>query len=283
MTELLAAHRAELHAIPTKFIFFDVDGTLKNSQHRISDSTIRSVRRLASQGIGYGLASGRPYFGAQGVLRLLNVRGPSVFFSGALVIEPESGNVLHQEALSPAEVQLVLDFGRRAGIFMELYTPEDYFCEADSPLAEIHALYLDRAPRRASFADLIAREPILKVEFVADTPLAHQQLRQFAAETRSLHFGLGYGASHPHLVFGNVTSPKASREAALNKILTHLQLHTDNIAAFGDAEADIPFLRLAALGIAMGNAPIEVQRQARYVTKSVDEDGVAYALDIMLR
>ena len=54
------------------------------------------------------------------------------------------------------------------------------------------------------------------------------------------------------------------------------------VIAFGDASSDIPFIELAGLGVAMGNAPVEVQSAADYVTASVDQDGIAKVVRTIL-
>ena len=49
--------------------------------------------------------------------------------------------------------------------------------------------------------------------------------------------------------------------------------------AFGDGGNDIPMLKYAGIGVAMGNAREEVQAAADYVTASVDEEGIVLALE----
>ena len=50
--------------------------------------------------------------------------------------------------------------------------------------------------------------------------------------------------------------------------------------AFGDGENDTDMLDFVGLGIAMGNAEPQVKAHADYVTGSVDEDGIAKALQL---
>ena len=58
---------------------------------------------------------------------------------------------------------------------------------------------------------------------------------------------------------------------------------TDGIAiadtiAFGDGGNDVTILRQAGIGVAMDNATDDVKANADYVTTSVDDDGIANAL-----
>ena len=49
--------------------------------------------------------------------------------------------------------------------------------------------------------------------------------------------------------------------------------------AVGDSFNDLPLMQTAGLGIAMGNAPDEVRNAARHVVPSVEEDGLAHAVE----
>jgi hydroxymethylpyrimidine pyrophosphatase-like HAD family hydrolase len=49
--------------------------------------------------------------------------------------------------------------------------------------------------------------------------------------------------------------------------------------AIGDGLNDLPMIEYAGLGVAMENAHALVRKRADFVTKSCDEDGVAYAID----
>jgi hypothetical protein len=48
--------------------------------------------------------------------------------------------------------------------------------------------------------------------------------------------------------------------------------------AFGDGGNDIPMLKHAKVGVAMGNSMPTVKENADYVTTNIDEDGVYNAL-----
>jgi len=59
-------------------------------------------------------------------------------------------------------------------------------------------------------------------------------------------------------------------------------IEADEIAAIGDEINDLALLEQVGCPIAMANAVEPVLRVGRHVTRSCDEDGVAYAIDKIL-
>lgn len=55
------------------------------------------------------------------------------------------------------------------------------------------------------------------------------------------------------------------------------------IIAFGDSNNDIPMLEASDISIAMGNAPKHIQDMCTFTTKSVNEDGISYAIENILK
>ena len=73
--------------------------------------------------------------------------------------------------------------------------------------------------------------------------------------------------------------PKGNGKAdGVRAALARYNLKEDEIIAFGDGENDIPMLKIAGVGVAMGNAKQIVKDSADHVTRSVREDGVCAAL-----
>jgi hydroxymethylpyrimidine pyrophosphatase-like HAD family hydrolase len=58
-----------------------------------------------------------------------------------------------------------------------------------------------------------------------------------------------------------------------------MELRPENVMAVGDDFTDIEMLRYAGIGVAMGNAPAPVRECADWVTNTIEEDGVATAVE----
>ncbi|MNR44396.1 Sugar phosphatase YidA [compost metagenome] len=70
-----------------------------------------------------------------------------------------------------------------------------------------------------------------------------------------------------------------NKAVGLRLLMDHLQLLPEEVAAFGDGANDFEMIAEVGTGIAMGNAVDELKQKARFVTKSLREDGIAYAVD----
>jgi hypothetical protein len=72
---------------------------------------------------------------------------------------------------------------------------------------------------------------------------------------------------------------RADKGQGLELVLERLGIGWEEVVAIGDNPNDIPMIRKAGVGVAMGNAPDEVKREAKLVAPSNDEEGVAWALE----
>ncbi len=77
----------------------------------------------------------------------------------------------------------------------------------------------------------------------------------------------------------NVTSPRATKPAALERLLGPAGISLKDVVAFGDDLPDIDMLRQCGVSVAMANAHAEVKAVCRFGTVSNDEDGVAIVLE----
>jgi hypothetical protein len=76
----------------------------------------------------------------------------------------------------------------------------------------------------------------------------------------------------------DVTHPDANKGGVVAFLSRRYGLATGEIATIGDMPNDVLMFAHSGLSIAMGNADREVQRAARRVTKTNDEDGFAHAV-----
>ncbi len=265
-----------------KIAFFDLDGTLLNSDGEVTPGSVEAVKFLRDNGVKISLATGRASFGADSTVERLKINDFCVFFSGSLIFNPASREVLFTAYLSPDDVRTITRVCRETGIYEELYTIDDYFIETPGPLTDLHAPFFGRYPQVCDLDELAGKAKLLKATLVAEGPEQQAGLDRMRRELKSANFHVARGATAP-VYFANITPPAASRENAFDIVLSHLGIRPEQTMAFGDGHSDIPFLKMSGLGIALGNAEDSVKEAADHVTSDVNDEGVLAAVDHLFR
>ena len=65
----------------------------------------------------------------------------------------------------------------------------------------------------------------------------------------------------------------------MHYLAEHLGIEKDRTVAIGDSTNDLSMLQFAGISVAMGNSCELVKEKVDFVTRSVEEEGVAYALE----
>lgn len=281
---LLELSDAALPRADIKAIFFDIDGTLLGLDGTYTEATKTQIHRVKSAGVHVGIASGRPYFAAEFIARELGIDDVGVCCAGAHIVHPAIARDVHLAVMSQALSTSLCEALRESGMHYEIYTPDAYFFERDN-LPEIrhtHAQHMRIAPSKANFDEVISVTPVIKFLAAVDRREDWHKLHALERAFPSLIFSYAAIASKPDWSFVSITTAEATRDRAFDVLLQHHNISAEQVMCFGDAQSDCVFLRRAGYGIAMGNAPEEVQQCARFVTKPVWEDGVAYAIERLI-
>lgn len=80
-----------------------------------------------------------------------------------------------------------------------------------------------------------------------------------------------------------INPKEVSKYSTLERLCTQLNISIKNVIFFGDGTNDLSIMNKVGLGVAMGNALQEVKDQAKAITLSNDEDGVAVFLNRLLK
>lgn len=255
----------------------DVDGTLVGADKRLSEATVAAVRRLGEHGIGFTLTSSRPPVGLAHLVLPLGLTLPIGAFNGGTIVGPDLAileeHVVPEEAAREAVRRL-----DAAGIAAWVFSGGHwYVTDADSE-------YVHRERRT------IQADPVVVADFGA--VLGHvgkivgssSDFSRLAACETEMKVALGEAASaaRSQKYYLDITPAGVSKGTFVEALSRRTGIPTGAMAAIGDMDNDIPMLRACGTGIAMGNAGEPVRRAAAHVTRSNEEDGVAWAIDHIL-
>lgn len=264
-----------------KLLCFDLDGTLINSKGEIGSATINEIHRVKQKhGLTVVMATGRPLFSADMFVDEIGAKGASMFYAGALITDVETRIPAFECHLPKPEAQAIVNFCRENKLPLELYSGEEYFVDEITEHIAIHRdHYLKHEPQVLDLKKLAARERFLKA-VIPHTPQTGtvSGITEFSRTSTNWAMTSASGAKHSDIIFTNFTNAYASRTQAFQALLEQHRVKPHQVMSFGDAPADETFIKLAGVGIAMGNAPESLKTIANLTTLSADEDGVGFAL-----
>jgi Cof subfamily protein (haloacid dehalogenase superfamily) len=255
-----------------KLLLSDVDGTLVRSDKSLAPSTVEAVHALHDAGVHFAVTSGRPPRGMEMLIEPLALAAPIAGFNGGLVVEPDL-EVLEERTLPGDVVTGAIPLVEAHGLSVWLYSGGDWF------LRDPDGAHVERESHTVQFPPTVV-ESFDGVRHVAKIVGVSDDFEAVAAAESTAHeeFGAHVSAARSQPYYLDITHPQANKGCVVQFLSERYALATDEIATIGDMPNDVLMFAHSGLSIAMGNAHREVQRAARRVTATNDEDGFADAV-----
>jgi Cof subfamily protein (haloacid dehalogenase superfamily) len=260
-------------AAPTRLVLADVDGTLVTQQKILTERAVAAVGRLREAGILFAVTSGRPPRGMAMLVEPLDLQTPIAAFNGGLIVDRDMA-VIDQKVVASDLVTPIIELLGSFGLSVWIYRRADWFAlDPHGPLVDRDAWTVKFAPTiTASFDQLT--DDVAKIVGVSDD---HDAVARASAAAHD-RFGDHISASRSQPYYVDVTHPDANKGAVARWLSARYQIPAQQMATIGDMPNDVLMFAHSGLSIAMGNASTEVQRAARRVTTSNDDEGFANAV-----
>jgi Cof subfamily protein (haloacid dehalogenase superfamily) len=257
-----------------RLVALDLDGTLLRDDLTISPRVEATLRCAQEQGVLITLASGRGYPALKPWVQRLGITIPVIGYQGARVTDPLNDQTICEYPFPTELVAEVAAYARECDLSLTLYANDEIYVERKR---HSDAFYNKWFGLPIHLVDSIAASsPANPIKFLITATEGELDVLHPEVEAR---FGrcLQIVRSHPLFLEGMALG--VTKGTALAWVAQHLRIPQAEIIAMGDAGNDVEMLSWAGMGIAMGNASAEARAAARYVAPSVDEDGVAVALE----
>ena len=259
-----------------QLIGLDVDGTILDSKGQLTAAVREAIRATVAQGIQIAIVSGRNLQGIRRIMELLDLDLLYISSGGAVVSTGFQKTIISQRFLDLEDARKMIRVGRSfgSGIFVEM--PDGLYWEGTQSYLD-WLISLDDLPIHIR-TDLLQdiQTPPLKLTIVIE----HQRMTEIWRELERQQLDIHTTFSSP--VYMEITRKGIDKGQALKILAEYLQIPLAQVAAIGDAENDLAMFQVSGTSVAMGNAPEHVQRTATLVAPSNDEDGLAWALKLLV-
>ncbi|MEN9233382.1 MAG: Cof-type HAD-IIB family hydrolase [Gloeomargarita sp. DG02_1_bins_92] len=266
-----------------RLLVLDLDGTVVGDDNCITPAVKSAVQAVRQRGIKVAIATGRMYRSALRFYHELELTLPLLSYQGAWIQDPHTGQQHRHWPIDPQRALELLDYFEQAHL---------------SPHLSIHfylndQLYVqEMRPDTDQYAKRTLIEPILVAdlrETLAQVAVAPTKVLAVSEDPQIVELMLNtlqkrYDKSELYLtrsapIYFEAANPQVNKGVAVQYLAEELLgITAAQVVAIGDNYNDLEMLQYAGMGIAMGNAPLEVQKQADWVAPTVEEDGVVTAI-----
>lgn len=259
--------------MPIKVIATDIDGTLLNSHHQLSERNENALKAAMAKGVQVILATGRPRATtAIEIIERLGLQTPGIFLQG-LAVYDATGALHRQETFDPDLGRLIIEHAEQSGYSLMAYAGARIIAGVKNQHTDRIISYGEPEPEIIGTLHNLT-EPFNKLVFFDEpgriAPLRASVMALLGGRARIVQ-------TLPESI--EVLPNGISKGAALAHLLDEMQVDPADVIAFGDAENDLEMITLAGLGVAMGNAMPLLKEAADYITGTNDEDGVAQGIE----
>jgi Cof subfamily protein (haloacid dehalogenase superfamily) len=260
-----------------QLLALDLDGTTLDPDLSIHADVRRAIAAAQAHGIHVTLATGRMFGATLPYARELNIRDPLICYQGAMVRDPTTDEIYYH-VVTPGDLAAeAIGLLRARDIFVLAYIDERLCTAEQRPELDLYLTWHPEGVEVVVEPDLAAlaiAHPPTKLLFVAAPEIVDRETARLAE-----HFAGRLSVVRSHAIFGELTALGISKGAALAALAARLGIPREQVVAIGDHENDLPMITWAGLGLAMGNAIPAVQQAADAVIPTVEQAGVAFAID----
>ncbi len=266
-----------------RLIALDMDGTTFNSRKEITNRTRRTIAEAVERGIQVFPATGRPKsYLPQEIMSIPGVHYASTS-NGASIIDMNKEEPLYEDLIPAERMPDIIRRIKDLPVIIELFYKGACYCDR-STLPVIEQILQERPSVQNGQAPEIYEDgifdrllqdpfPVEKVHLIFSDLKIRKEIMDFYQKENILDVTSAFAENL------ELTSKTATKSNALLRLAGILGISQEETMAIGDSFNDLDMLEAAGTSVAMGNAEPEIKETADLITKTNDEDGVAWAIE----
>lgn len=269
-----------------KMVCIDMDGTLLNKRKKISKEDKIALRKAHDEkNIHIVITTGRLYKDASYYANLVGVKSSVISGNGAFIKDELKDNLIGKNTLSKEEFGHILKACEKFNICPNLYTTDSIYIYSKIYTLVEKFLMLKR-PKEFKTKILNVRNKNMWSHIIKQNEnhiikglilsLNREKLKKFK-EYIIKELGLEAHMSSKFTL--EINSRGTNKAKGVSILQEYYGIKREEIICIGDNENDIPMIKYAGLGVAMGNAKREVKERADFITYDNNNLGVANVIN----
>lgn len=268
-----------------KLVCIDMDGTLLNKHHEVSEENKKALKEATDLGVNIAISTGRIFASARIYAKITGIKAPLICSNGAYIRGKDTDEVIFKSVLNREALDKIYEVIKKHKFLAYFDTPYGIISDTKIPEDDSHRLMNEWADKDEEikfyevedFRDAFKKyaSDILKLIIIED---------ENSSTIKEAKEDIGKLSDYVDIAYSwggcaELTAKGTSKGSAVKILAKKLGIKKEEIICIGDSGNDLSMLKEAGLSVVMDNAPEEIKKYANYITDTNENNGVAKAID----
>lgn len=264
-----------------RLIASDLDGTIIDNEHSISQDNIKAINDLQKTNTNFVICTGKTYSISKDFCKNLHANF-GIFGNGSQIINLATGEVIAKRLLSLDEIKLCFSIVKKYNLHIHAYTENSIITEnplyLDLRTSILFSSKIDLLKVDNIFDYILNQKPvILKLVISSPSSLANVKdslenitnLTILHIKKTGIYKDKVIDKEYEYL---DISPLNVTKGYALEILSNYLNVKKEEVLSIGDNINDIDMFKTSGISVAINNAYDEVKKVANYITTNTSEN-----------
>lgn len=268
-----------------KLVCIDMDGTLLNKNHEVSEENKRALKEATDLGVNIAISTGRVFASARIYAKITGIKAPLICSNGSYIRGKDTDEVIFKSVLNREALDKMYEVIKKHNFLAYFDTPYGIISDTKIPDDDSHRImnkWVDEDEQIQFYEVEDFREAfneyasdILKLIIIEDKNSTKIKDAKEDIDKLSDYVDIVYSWGG----CAELMAKGTSKGNAVKMLAKRLGIKKEEIMCIGDSGNDLSMIKESGLAVVMDNAPKEIKKYANYITETNENSGVAKAID----
>ncbi|HGA0147543.1 TPA: Cof-type HAD-IIB family hydrolase [Streptococcus agalactiae] len=257
-----------------RLIFSDIDGTLINSNFKVTPKARQGIKQIVAQGATFVPISARMPEAITPIMEQIGIDSYIISYNGALIQDMQQKTIASHTMDGQVALQVCSYVSKHySKIAWNVYRYHEWYsCDKENEWVQKEEEIVGLQSKEMSLMELEKQDRIHKLLLMGEPSLMGELENTLKAQ----YPHLSIAQSAPYFI--EIMAPGIEKGKSAKTLADYLDISLADSIAFGDNYNDLNLLEIVGKGFVMANAPKDLQERIGNVTQDNDNDGIYYAL-----